>query len=287
MIYHGGIFFWWAQGFRNVIRQKGGEQEIILRRMWIADLITFPGAEYGDDKDDLYPPEIWHDQGVCLLHVWPRCCLQYLTGGLMIKERLFMPSTRKWGPDLVWHVWKHRHWLVLLEAYSWNSGTLHHPLCAHAVKAYSCVNGVQMHHKKSQKKRRAKNLPAVFYPFLPTCAIWRRGFNKEVESTNCRISAVKVRRGVAQEEDIMGHKITANNPARNVRRVARIYGWNFFWRSEGKKKKDEESRPQWHFAVLSGEVRALAVQRVFVLTWKKIERKTTTKKKTVSRLLSE
>lgn len=152
MIYRGGIFFSWAQGFRNVIRQKGGEREIILRRMWIADLITFPGAEYGDDKDDLYPPEIWHDQGVCLLHVWPRCCLQPLTGSLVMKERLFLPSTPKWGPDLVWRAAKNRDWPVLLEACMWNCGTLNHPLCAHAVKAYSCVNGVQMRHVKRAKK---------------------------------------------------------------------------------------------------------------------------------------
>lgn len=79
---------------------------MILRRVWIVDLITFPGAEYGDDKEDLYPLEIWHDQGVCLLHVWPHCCLQSLTGGRMIKEGLFMLSTRKWGPDLLWHVRK-------------------------------------------------------------------------------------------------------------------------------------------------------------------------------------
>lgn len=123
---------------------------------------------------------------------------------------------------------KDRHWLVSLKAYLWNCGTLNHPLCAHAVKAYSCVNGVQMRHIKRAKKSKDKNLPAVFYPPLPMRAIWKQGFNEEVESTNCRIAAVKVRRGAAQEEDIMGHKITANNPARNVRRVARIYGWNFF-----------------------------------------------------------
>lgn len=164
------FFFLWAQGFRNVIRQKGGEREIILRRMWIAVLITFPGAEYGDDKDDLYPPEIWHDRRVCLLHLWPRCCLQSLTGSLVIKERLFTPSTPKWGSDLVWHVRRNRHWLVLLEAYLWNCGTLNHPLCAHAVKAYSCVNGEQMRHIKRAKKGKIKKKPhrqCFFTPLFP------------------------------------------------------------------------------------------------------------------------
>lgn len=239
------FFFSWAQGFRNVIRQKGGERQIILRRMWIADLITFPGAEYGDDKDDLYPPEIWHDQGVCLLHVWPRCCLRSLTGCLVIKERLFMPSTRKRGPDFDM-CGKNRHWRVLLEAHLWNCGTPNHPLCAHAVKAYSCVNGVQMRHvKRAKKKERSKKEPTgspFLNPSLPMRAIWKQGFNEEVESTNCRIAAVKVRRGVAQEEDIMGHKITANNPARNVRRVVRIYGWNFFCKKQREGKKKTRSR---------------------------------------------
>lgn len=88
-----------------------------------------------------------------------------------------------------------------------------------------------MRHIKRAKKGKIKKKtpPAVFFFPLssPLRAIWKQGFNEEVESTNCGIAAVKVRRGVAQEEDIMGHKITANNPARNVRRVVRIYGWNF------------------------------------------------------------
>lgn len=236
----------------------------------MADLITFLGGEYGDDKDDLYPPEIWHDQTRL-----PLACLTSQLFTVTHKQscdlRPAFLCLQLPNEVLIWSdVRRGRHWLVLLEAYLWNCGTLNHPLCAHAVKAYSCINGVQVRHIKRAKKGRIKKTPPakVFFPDHPppSRAIWKQGFNEEVESTNCRIATVKVRRGVAQEEDIMGHKITANNPARNVRLVVRIYGRNFFWNSRKGEKIDEESCPRWHFAALSWEVRALGVLRVFVLT---------------------
>lgn len=56
----------------------------------------------------------------------------------------------------------------------------------------------------------------------------KQGFNEEVENTNCRISVVKVTSGVAQEEDIIGHKIRANNPRKKCQGVARIYDKDCF-----------------------------------------------------------